>query len=260
MTRMACTEWGSEHPRAVIFLHGVGGGRRSWHAQQERANELGWRSLAWDMPGYGESPMCMPFDFEQLSNALWRMLDDAAIPQAVLVGHSMGAMVALQAWTQAPERITGLLLAASSAAFGSADGAFQNQFLAQRLAPLMAGKSMADIAHELVPRLVAPGRDGPHLNQARLSMAAVPADTYGSALRALVKFDQREALSTITVPVLCLAGAHDPAAPAQGMARMAQKIPGARYACLADAGHLLHDEQPLAFNAELEKLLKEIAP
>jgi pimeloyl-ACP methyl ester carboxylesterase len=44
------------------------------------------------------------------------------------------------------------------------------------------------------------------------------------------------------------------------MERMAQKIPGARYACLAGAGHLLHCEQPEAFNAELETFLKDMQP
>jgi pimeloyl-ACP methyl ester carboxylesterase len=41
---------------------------------------------------------------------------------------------------------------------------------------------------------------------------------------------------------------------------MAQKISGARYACLAGAGHLLHYEQPEAFNAELETFLKDMQP
>jgi pimeloyl-ACP methyl ester carboxylesterase len=79
-------------------------------------------------------------------------------------------------------------------------------------------------------------------------------------LHALVQFEQRAALPTITVPVLCLAAEHDRTAPPTVMERMAQKIPGARYACLAGAGHLLHYEQPEAFNAELEKFLKDVKP
>ena len=91
-------------------------------------------------------------------------------------------------------------------------------------------------------------------------MAAVPPDTYRAALQALVQFEQRAALPTITVPVLCLAAEHDRTAPPSVMARMAQKIPAARYACLADAGHLLHCEQPDAFNAEMATFLKDVKP
>lgn len=259
----AFTEWGLPQQPAVVFLHGVGGGRHTWAAQQVHVAQHGWRSLAWDMPGYGDSASVTPYDFAQLAQALWRMLDAAGLQQAVLVGHSMGAMVALQAWTQAPQRISGMLLAASSPAFGHTDGDFQQQFLAQRLAPLEAGQSMADIAQRLIPSMAAPGGDTARLARltpAYQSMAAVPPDTYRAALQALVQFEQRAALPTISVPVLCLAAEHDRTAPPSVMARMAQKIPGARYACLADAGHLLHCEQPDAFNAEMAIFLKDVKP
>jgi pimeloyl-ACP methyl ester carboxylesterase len=262
----AFTEVGLPSQPAVVFLHGVGGGRHTWAAQQAHAAQLGWRSLAWDMPGYGDSATVAPYDFASLAQALWRMLDAAGLQQAVLVGHSMGAMVALQAWTQAPQRISGLLLAASSPAFGHPDGDFQQQFLAQRLAPLEAGQSMADIAQRLIPSMAAPVGDSDRsarlarLAPAYQSMAAVPSDTYRAALQALVQFEQRVALPTITVPVLCLAAEHDRTAPPSVMARMAQKIPAARYACLADAGHLLHCEQPDAFNAEMATFLKDVKP
>ena len=260
MSTPAFTEVGLPTQAAVVFLHGVGGGRHGWAAQQAHVAALGWRSLAWDMPGYGDSPMVTPYDFAHLAQALWQMLDAAHIEQAVLVGHSMGAMVALQAWTQKPERIRGLLLAASSPAFGHSDGDFQKQFLSQRLAPLDAGKTMGDIADQLIPTMAAPGGDALKLKSAHHSMSAVPIATYRAALHALVRFEQRAALPTLTVPVLCLAAAHDRTAPPSVMARMAQKIPGARYACLAEAGHLLHYEQPEAFNAELEKFLKDVQP
>ena len=260
MSAPAFTEVGLPTQPAVVFLHGVGGGRHGWAAQQAHVAALGWRSLAWDMPGYGDSPMVTPYDFPHLAQALWQMLDAAQIDQAVLVGHSMGAMVALQAWTQKPERIRGLLLAASSPAFGNSDGEFQKQFLAQRLAPLEAGKTMGDIADRLIPSMVAPGCTAPALVLAREGMAAVAPETYRAALRALVQFEQRAALPTLTVPVLCLAAEHDRTAPPAVMEKMAQKIPGARYAWLAGAGHLLHCEQPEAFNAELEKFLKDMQP
>ena len=260
MDTPAFTDVGLPTQPAVVFLHGVGGGRHGWVPQQAHVAALGWRSLAWDMPGYGDSALVMPYDFAHLAQALWQMLDAARIDQAVLVGHSMGAMVALQAWTQKPERITGLLLAASSPAFGHSDGDFQKIFLAQRLAPQEAGKTMGDIADKLIPTMAAPGGDVTKLKSAHQSMSVVPPCTYRAALHALVQFEQRAALPTITVPVLCLAAEHDRTAPPAVVERMAQKIPGARYACLAGAGHLLHYEQPEAFNAELEKFLKDVKP
>jgi pimeloyl-ACP methyl ester carboxylesterase len=48
------------------------------------------------MPGYGASAPLEPFDFDGLAAALVALLDAAGLDQAVLVGHSMGGMVALQ--------------------------------------------------------------------------------------------------------------------------------------------------------------------
>ena len=244
--------------QAVVFLHGIGGGRAAWAAQQAHVAQRGWRSLAWDMPGYGDSALCQPYDFEHLAQALMHMLDAAKVKQAVLVGHSMGAMVALQAWTQAPKRLLGLLLAASSPAFGQPDGEFQQRFLAQRLDPLTRGQGMAEIAERLIPSMLSPAGQASAWALARQSMAAVAPDTYRAALHALVRFEQRAALPTISVPVLCLAAEHDSTAPAAVLSRMAEKIPNAQYACLAGAGHLLHDEQPEAFNRAMDLLLNRV--
>lgn len=265
MKSPAFTDIGFISQPTVVFLHGVGGGRNGWGPQQERVAALGWRSLAWDMPGYGDSAIVQPYDFEHLAQALWQMLDEAKTDQAVLVGHSMGAMVALQAWTQKPERITGLLLAASSPAFGKREGDFQKHFLEQRLSPLESGKTMGDIADSLIPTMAANASDAAtpipdKLRPAHQSMSAVPPATYRAALHALVQFDQRAALPTLSVPVLCLAAEHDRTAPHAMMERMALKIPGARYVCLTAAGHLMHYEQSEAFNIELEKLLNEVKP
>ena len=91
-------------------------------------------------------------------------------------------------------------------------------------------------------------------------MSAVPAGTYGAAVRCLVGFDERANLSGISVPVLCLAGEKDPNAPAAGMERMAAKIPGSRYICLRNAGHLPNLEDRVAFDAAVLGFLAALPP
>jgi pimeloyl-ACP methyl ester carboxylesterase len=79
-------------------------------------------------------------------------------------------------------------------------------------------------------------------------MSAVPPSTYRAALNALVKFEQRGALPTISVPTLCLAGEHDKTAPPEVLRRMAQKIHGAEYECLKAVGHLMNFENEALFH------------
>ncbi len=241
----------------LVFLHGIGGGKQGFAAQLAYFAARGYRALAWDMPGYGDSAQITPYDFAGLAQALLRLLDQAGVARAVLVGHSMGGMVAQQAWTLCPERIAALVIAASSPAFGNASGDFQTQFVAQRLAPLEAGQTMADVADAVIPGMVAPGYQGSGRDLAQRCMAAVPPASYRAALQALVHFEQRAALPTITVPTLCLAAEHDRTAPPDVLRRMADKIPGAQFALLPQAGHLLCFEQPEAFNAVIHAFLSQ---
>jgi pimeloyl-ACP methyl ester carboxylesterase len=240
----------------LVFLHGIGGRASAWHAIQQICAAAGYGSLAWDMPGYGGSPAIDPYTFEGLANALCALLDKQGVQKAVLVGHSMGSMLALQMWAQHPKRVAGLVLAASSPAFGQGSGDFQREFIAQRLAPIQAGQSMADVAETLVPTMVAPGYAGTGLAQAKICMGAISPATYKAALSALVQFEQRGALPTITVPTLCIAAEHDSTAAPSVVQRMAEKIPKAQFQCLPGVGHLVTFEQPGSFANALLPFLR----
>ncbi|MEO7760775.1 MAG: alpha/beta fold hydrolase [Casimicrobiaceae bacterium] len=234
----------------IVMLHGIGGGKMQWAAQVELLTDAGWRAIAWDMPGYGESAMPgAEYTFSALAAGLRRLLDALAIERAIVVGHSMGGMVALEAYAQFPERFAGLVLACTSAAFGGTSGEFQRRFVADRLAPLDAGLGMPGMAAQQVPRMMA--RDAPtSAREAAISiMGAVPEPTYRTALRALATFDRRDVLGLIDVPTLVLAAADDVQAPPEVMEKMASRIVGAEFEVLTGCGHLANIEQPAAFAA-----------
>ena len=256
---IAVTASKAEAGPPLVFLHGIGGRASGWAPVQQASAAAGHASLAWDMPGYGNSPTITPYDFDGLADALAALLDAQGLARAVLVGHSLGGMVALQMWARHPQRVAALVLAASSPAFGHGDGDFQQAFVAQRLAPLDAGRSMAEVAAGLIPTLVAPGYQGAGLAQALACMGSITPAAYKDALGALVRFEQRAALPTITVPTLCIAGEHDRTASPSVVRRMAEKIPGARFTALAGAGHLLTFEQPEAFTEALLGFLQTLA-
>ncbi|MEO7244016.1 MAG: alpha/beta fold hydrolase [Rubrivivax sp.] len=156
----------------------------------------------------------------------------------------------------APDRLSALVLACTSPAFGKPDGEWQARFVAERLAPLDAGRGMAGVAAALVPPMLAPGAMRGAGTLAQSVMAAVPEGTYRQVLAAIVAFDRRAALGAIAVPTLCLAGAADRTAPPAMMQRMAAAIPGARFVTLADAGHIANVEQPAAFDAAVIHFLQ----
>ena len=238
----------------LVFLHGVSGGALGAADLLPRITPPGWRGLAWDMPGYGGSAPLEPFDFDGLAAALLALIDAAGFDQVVLVGHSMGGMVALHTAAAFPNRVSGLVLACCTPAFGARGGPQQQAFLARRVGPLDDGASMRELAVELIPTMVGPGGDPQVVGDAVDLMAAIPPASYRAAMRAVVGFDQRAALSGLTMPALVLAGTHDSVSQPLVLRRMAERIPNARYLEL-DAGHLAPFEEPEAFAEAVQAFL-----
>lgn len=248
---------------AVLLLHGIGGGRSIWSdaasGTARAIAQAGFRAVAVDLPGYGDSLAAGTADLDGFITGLQRLIAHLNAPRVVLVGHSMGGMVA-QEFLARGGHADGLVLTCTSASFGKNDGAWQAQFIAERLAPLDAGLGMQGMAGRLVPGLVSPQAPADALRIASEVMARVPEATYRSALRAIAGFDRREALARITVPTLMLAAEHDRTAPPEVMQRMAARVPGAEYLCLPAAGHIANVEAPLAFNAAVLSFLQRHFP
>jgi len=234
----------------LLFLHGVGGGHHAWEDQVPYFGGLGYPSHAWDQPGYGKSAIVEPYDLGQVSAALARLIESLGGEPVVLIGHSMGGLIAQETYVRHPELVKALALCFTSPAFAGGSSDFTRQFLAARIGPLDEGKSMAEIAAKLIPTM------GSHSKLAEQIMAGVPPDTYRKAVQLLTTFDRRKELPDIKVPALLVAGSEDKVAPPSVMEKMASKIPGAEYALMPECGHLGPMDRPDAFNAILLGFLK----
>lgn len=256
------------HGPTVLMLHGIGGGYRAFAPQVETLAQAGYRAVAWDMPGYGHSAPIEPYTFKGLAESCIGLIDALAGDaggSVILVGHSMGGMVAQEVIARRPDKVSRLVLCGTSAAFGrrtdgaSAD-AWARQFIGQRTAPLDAGKSMADMAAQLVPQMVGPGSLPEGVRLAEHCMGGVPPATYRRALECLVTFDRQSDLAHIRVPTLLIGGEFDRVAAPSVMKRMAADIPLGRYVEMPGIGHLMNLEAPDAFDRLLLDFLREPAP
>jgi 3-oxoadipate enol-lactonase len=256
----------------VVMLHGIGGGHLAFAPQVETLASSGYRAVAWDMPGYGRSAPIEPYTFKGLAQSCITLIeallagdeqdgsehpssDGAQRRGIILLGHSMGGMVAQEVVARRPELVQRLILCGTSPSFGKPDGDWQREFIAQRTAPLDAGKSMAELAQVLVPQMVGPASLPEGVRLATLCMSQIPASTYRRALEALVTFDRRANLPQIQVPTLLVAGQHDRNAPPAVMKKMADAIPRSTYLEMRGVGHLQNLEAPDEFDGLLLNFL-----
>jgi pimeloyl-ACP methyl ester carboxylesterase len=191
------------------------------------------------------------FGIDLCARALARLLDKEGGERNVVLGHSMGGFIAQRAWVHARSRIHGYMLSATSAAFGKPDGDFQREFVRQRVAPLDAGRTLPEHAPGMLRRMMAEGASGPAVDLLISTVSLMREETFRAAVAAIATYEGRDILSTLDVPVLCIAGALDATAPAAVMEKMAAKIAGAEFVALEGLGHFGWAEAPGRFNAEL---------
>ena len=245
----------------VVFLHGIGGNRTNWRDQM-RALADRFHVCAWDARGYGDSDDYEgPLDFADFSRDLTKVLEHFGAAAAHLVGLSMGGLIAQDFYRRNPERVLSLVLADTRNGFQRHNA---DEFLKQREAPLLAGRTPKDIAADVARSLA-----GPRISKqafARLvdSIAALHKDSYLKTLRATTRIGEHPAykgretfvdLASVRVPTLVICGTEDAVTPA-GMSRaLAAGIAGARLCWIEDAGHLSNIENPQAFNTALRTFL-----
>jgi len=256
---LAHLRWG-DGERVVVLLHGVGGGREAWgdtiSGTGRALAEAGYTAVAADLPGYGDSLSIDPYGMVGLAARVAALIDSLRPQRCAVVGHSMGGMVAQELMAWSPARVQALVLCATSPAFGKSDGAWQAEFLAQRLGPLDAGSGMAALAPGLALGMASPTAAHDAVARAAVLMSSVPEATYRRALQAIIGFNRRELLGDLRLPVLCLAGEHDRNVRPAVMQQMASCIADAEFHCMPGVGHLANMEAPAPFNRALIDFLQ----
>jgi 3-oxoadipate enol-lactonase len=239
----------------VVFLHGIGSSARTFAPQIASFAAAGYHPVALDLMGYGTREPVEALSFEALAEDIELAISESGLERPVLVGHSMGGMVVQTMLRRAQLDYAAAVLSCTSPAFGNPAGDFQKKFVADRLAPLDAGRTMADVAPGAADNVMTPNADPAGRALFIAQYAAVPAATYRAAVKCLVTFDERANLPNINIPILCLAGEHDRNAPPPVLEKMAGKIPGAYYLCLSGLGHMPNLEAPAAFDTAIFNFL-----
>lgn len=252
--------------RPLVLLHGVGSSADGWQAAATALAERGAHVISVDLPGHGDSSK-QPGDYSlgSLASAVRDLLDLLEIPQAILVGHSLGGGVALQFRYQFPTHVAGLVLVSSGGL-----GPDANMIL--RLASLPgAGVVMKVGLNQRTLKVVDSFRRGvrrwggpsdfiPDHALARLDRLAGPEgrNSFLATLRSVVDFSgqrvsaiEKLAVSQ-SIPVLIVWGERDAIIPVAHGRAAHELLPGSELVVFDGVGHEPHRGDPERFAAVLD--------
>lgn len=174
--------------------------------------------------------------------------------RCALLGHSMGARVALELYRRAPARVARLALADTGVhpvRPGEAEKRFALRDLGRR-------DGMGAMVDQWLPPMIGPAHAGDRALYAALRAMSVDAGlaTYEAQINALLtRPDAAPILPTITCPTAVIVGRDDQWSPVSQHQEMEAAIPGARLFIIDKAGHMAPAEEPAAFNDALRAWL-----
>jgi len=243
-------ESGAGHP--LVFLHSMAGSAQSWQPQIA-AFSATHRCLAWDMPGYGDSPAIGAMTpMAEVADLLARFLrEKVQVERAHLVGLSVGGMILQSFGARHPSMAASLSIMDSSPKFAFGSSMRPEEFIDPILAELDGGITVHDFANAMVRAIMAP--ETPEAIRAEGVDAMKRARTEGLALctRLIGGHDGMADLPRIAAPTLVLVGENDSETPPSYSAEIAARIDGADMQVIPGAGHLSNVENAGAVNAAL---------
>jgi pimeloyl-ACP methyl ester carboxylesterase len=247
---------------AYVLLHGIGSASASWLGQLDAAAQDGRaRVLAWDAPGYGQSD-ALP---EPQPNAalyaarLWAWLDALHVAATgsgehiILVGHSLGCLMAASAACLAPERVARLILLSPAQGYARAPEQERNKKRDDRL-QMLAQLGPRGMSKTRGAAMLSANASPAQIQQVQETMAAIHPAGYSQATHMLAGGDLLSELSAVRCPVRVASGSADtitPPAACEAVARHANapyvSLPGAGHACTVEAPDAVN---PIIFQPE----------
>lgn len=236
----------------VVFAHALGTDLRLWDDLLPHL-PAGLRILRADMRGHGLSDApAGPYAMGTLVRDLERLIDHLGMRDIVLVGLSIGGMIAQGLAVKRPDLVRGLVLSNTAAKIGTAET------WAQRLTVLQAGGIEA-VADATLERWFGPAfRATPAVLRWRHMLTRTPLTGYMGCAAAIGGTDFYTPVSGLRLPVLGIAGSDDGSTPPDLVRETVELVPRARFALIRGAGHLACVDQPRTYAEHLTEFLGEI--
>jgi 2-succinyl-6-hydroxy-2,4-cyclohexadiene-1-carboxylate synthase len=226
----------------LVLLHGFAGTRRSWQPVAERLGTQRYRPLALDLRGHGDAAHARPITFAACTADVLA----ASAGRFALCGYSLGGRLALHVALAAPERVTRLILLATTAGIADPAERAARRRADEGLADQIGGDTIEAFADRWTAQPLFAGTPPAVVRAWRADLTRNDPQGLAAALRGLgsgVMAPLWDRLPELDVPATVVAGARDAAYLARAE-RLAGALPRAELVVVPGAGHGLAREAP----------------
>ncbi|MEP7182059.1 MAG: alpha/beta hydrolase [Betaproteobacteria bacterium] len=226
----------------VVFVHGAANDHSVWALQSRYFAHHGLNVLAVDLPGHGRSGGDALASVEAIADWIPAVQDAASVATAALVGHSLGALAALECAARHPTRVTKLALLGPAVPMTVSDAlleaAGRNDHVAYELITGWSYSAGKQLGGSPVPGMWLTG------NALRLMERAKPYVLATDLMACHVYARGLAAAAALRCPSLLVIGARDIMAPPKSAQELVAALTNPRVVTLRDCGHALMAEQP----------------
>ncbi|MFZ1468429.1 MAG: 3-oxoadipate enol-lactonase [Paracoccaceae bacterium] len=235
----------------LVLIHALGTDLTLWDGLVAYLPQH--RILRLDLRGHGASDApAAPYAMGSLIRDVERVIDHFALKDCVVVGVSLGGMIAQGLAVKRLDLVRGLVLSNTAARIGTA-AQWQDRIAQVRDQGLQA------IVQPTMQRWLGHNwRDNPALPALQRAFLATPAAGWMGCAAAIAGTDFYETTATLRLPTLAIAGGNDGSTPPDLVRETADLIPGARFQLIQSVGHLPMAEQPQTYAATLTAFLQAI--
>ena len=243
------------HGRPVVFLHGWLGSWRYWFPTMERVAE-NFRTYSFDFWGFGESRRKSTYEsIQNYSDQVIRFLDELGIDRCLLVGHSMGGMVALKTAINHPKRISRVAAVGAPIVGDSLSWLLK---LTDR--PLFADAfARVPAFRRFMFHWFLGEADDQHVHEILDDSVKSSSTTLRNAVGSMWRTDLRPELSRLNVPSLIVHGGRDEIVH-PNQADLFDNVPTAEVVVMPESRHFPFLDEAELFNELLLRFLKQDAP
>ena len=240
----------------VLLLHGLGADGTSWTLQLPTLTGAGYRPIAPDVPGFGQSSYDgHGWSIRRVANQMAGLLEELGTGPAHVVGLSMGGVVAQQFALDSSQLTRKLVLASTFSVLRPEDLSGWLYFLRRFI--LVNALGLPAQAKVVAQHIFPEPRHAPLREMLVATISHADPRAYRKAMLALGLFDSRKQLIKIKTSTLVITGADDTTVTPARQKVLAEGIPGARQVVIPDAGHAATVDQSERFNREMLEFLKE---